>query len=43
MDKEIFKPIKGYEDSYEIRNMGRIKSKKFNKEIILQSSYDRDG
>lgn len=43
MDKEIFKPIKGYEDSYEISNMGRIKSKKFNKEIIMHPGYDRDG
>ena len=43
MDKEIFKPVKGYEDSYEISNMGRIKSKKFNKEIIMHPGYDRDG
>ena len=43
MDKEIFKPIKGYEEFYEISNMGRIKSKRFNKEKILHPGYDRDG
>ena len=32
MDKEIFKPVKGYEEFYEISNIGRIKSKRFNKE-----------
>ena len=37
MDKEIFKPIKGYEEFYEISNMGRIKSKRFNKEKNITS------
>ena len=30
---EEWRPIKDYEGLYEISNMGRIKSKKFNKEI----------
>lgn len=43
MDKEIFKPIKGYEEFYEISNRGRIISKRYNKRKVLKPGLDRDG
>lgn len=39
---EIWKTIKGFED-YQISNLGRVKSLKFNKEKILKQSIDGDG
>lgn len=35
MTQEVFKPIPGYEGSYEVSNLGNVKSIKFNKEKIL--------
>jgi hypothetical protein len=43
MEEEIWKPIPEYEDSYEVSNLGRIKSIKFNKEKILKLSFDNYG
>lgn len=43
IDEEIFKPIKDYEDFYEISNKGRILSKRFNKRKLLNPSDDKDG
>ena len=40
---EIWKPVVGYEGLYEISNMGRVKSIKFNKEKILFLQKDKDG
>lgn len=31
--EEIWKPVKGYEDCYEVSNTGKIKSIKTNKEV----------
>jgi len=41
--QEIFKDIKGYESLYQISNLGRIKSLKFNKEKILIPNKKRKG
>ena len=40
---EIWKPIKGYEGSYEVSDMGRVKS--FNKKepFIMKQSIDKWG
>ena len=32
--EEIWKPVKGYEDCYEVSNTGKIKSIKTNKEVF---------
>ena len=40
---EIWKPVVGYEGLYEISNMGRVKSIKFNKEKILSLQKDKYG
>lgn len=34
--KEVWKNIKGYENSYQVSNLGNVKSLKFNKEKILK-------
>jgi hypothetical protein len=36
--KEIWKPIKDY-DNYLVSNFGRVKSIKFNKEVILKTAF----
>ena len=41
--EEIWKPIFEYEDSYEVSNLGRVKSIKFNKEKILKPGFDSYG
>lgn len=43
MEKEIWKNIPGYENHYQVSNLGRVKSIKFNKERILKYSKDRGG
>jgi len=40
---EIWKPVVGYEDLYEVSNMGRVKSLYFGKEKILKGIKDKDG
>jgi len=40
---EIWKSIEGYEGIYEVSNLGRVKSLKFNKEKYLKNSLNRDG
>ena len=40
---EIWKDIKGYEGLYQVSNMGRIKSLKYNKEKILDYKPDNNG
>lgn len=37
MNKEIFRPVKGYEEMYEVSNLGRVKSVRFGKERILKT------
>lgn len=47
--KEVFKPIKGYEDLYEISNLGRVKSlpkkvgRRMRKETFLKSRVSAQG
>lgn len=41
MQKEIWKDIPDYEGIYQISNIGRVKSLKFNKEKILKNSVCR--
>ena len=44
--KEIWKDIKGYENKYQISNLGRVKSLNYlrtKKEKILKSHFDKDG
>lgn len=36
MDEEIWKDIKGYDGKYQVSNLGRVRSFKYNKERILQ-------
>ncbi|MDE5539402.1 MAG: NUMOD4 motif-containing HNH endonuclease, partial [Bacilli bacterium] len=38
-NEEIWKDIKGYEGQYQVSNMGRVKSLKFNRELILSGGY----
>jgi len=40
---EVFKDIKGYEGSYKISNLGRVKSLKRNKETILKDGISGCG
>jgi hypothetical protein len=40
---EIWKDIKGYEGLYQVSNMGRVKSMKWNKERILKVITNRKG
>lgn len=42
MKAEEWKKVKGFED-YEVSNLGRVKSLKFNKEKILKQSKDTTG
>ena len=39
--KEIFKDIKGYEGSYQVSNLGRVKSLKKVNEIVLKATPSR--
>lgn len=41
--EEVWKDIDGYEGLYKISNLGRIKSLKKGKEIILKPRKDKDG
>ena len=44
--QEIWKPVVGYEDLYEVSNLGRVKSLNYNhsgKEGMLKPSHDGDG
>ena len=43
MKSEIFKPIIGYNDMYQVSNLGRVKSLRFNKEKILKPGLDSYG
>lgn len=46
MKKEIWKPVVGYENLYEVSNFGRVKSLNYNhsgKERILKSFTNKDG
>lgn len=40
---ETFKDILGYEELYQVSNLGRIKSLKFGKEKLLSPAFDKDG
>ena len=40
---EIWKEVKGYEGIYEVSNIGRVKSLKFNKEKILKAGLNSNG
>ena len=40
---ETWKSIAGYEELYEVSDMGRVKSLKFGKERILKLQKDKDG
>ena len=40
---ETWKKIKGYEDCYEVSDLGRVKSLKNNKSIILKGNLDSKG
>ena len=40
--KEIFKDVLGYEGMYQVSNLGRIKSLKYGREIILKATLDSD-
>ena len=43
MTEEIWCPIKGYENIYEVSDKGRVRSLKFGKERILKPGRDKDG
>ena len=43
MQEEIWKDVPGYEGSYQVSNLGRVKSLKLNKEKILKPGLDRNG
>ena len=43
MIKEEWKPVKDYEGLYEVSNLGRVKSLRFNKERILKPIKDGRG
>ena len=40
---EIWRPVKGYEGLYEVSNLGRVKSLKWDKERILKPNKNRCG
>jgi hypothetical protein len=40
---EILKDITGYEGFYQVSNLGRVRSLKFEKEVILKGTKDKDG
>ena len=40
---EIWKSIKGYEDIYEVSNLGKVKSLRFGKEKILKGTLNKCG
>jgi hypothetical protein len=41
--EEIWKDVVGYEGTYQVSNIGRIKSLKFNKEKILKQPINKNG
>ena len=41
--KEIFKDVIGFKGHYQVSNLGRVKSVKFNKEKILKPGFDSNG
>lgn len=43
MENEIWKDVKGYEGLYQVSNLGRVKSLKFNKEKILKPGVNSTG
>ena len=43
MNKEVFRDIPGYEGSYQISNLGRVKSLKCNREKILKPGDNGNG
>ena len=43
MTEEVWRDIEGYEGRYQVSNMGRVKSFKWNKERFLKPSMDKDG
>ena len=43
MKKEIWKDVIGYEGSYQVSNLGRVKSLKFNRKNILRPSVNARG
>ena len=38
MDEEIWKDVKGYEENYQVSNLGKVRSVKFNKIKILKQN-----
>tara|TARA_R110000824_G_scaffold398215_1_gene602032 strand:- start:3 stop:479 length:477 start_codon:yes stop_codon:yes gene_type:complete len=40
---EIWKDVKGYEGSYQVSDLGRVKSCKRKDELILKVRFDKDG
>jgi len=40
---EIFKDIPGYEGVYQVSNLGRVKSLKYNKEKLLKPPVNNKG
>ena len=43
MTEEVWRDVKGYEGLYQVSNMGRVKSLKWNKERFLKPGMDKDG
>lgn len=41
--EEIWREVANYEGEYEVSNMGRVRSLKFNKVRILKDGFNRDG
>ena len=41
MDEEIWKDVKGYEENYQVSNLGKVRSVKFNKIKNLKAEQDR--
>jgi len=41
--KEIWKDIKGYEGAYKVSSLGRIKSLKFNKTLVMKDALGSNG
>ncbi len=42
-EKEVWLPVKGYEGHYEVSSLGRVKSFKLNKELILSNKENKKG